>query len=108
MWLVSFLVALVVGAVIAAKRSTTLWVRGESPVRYGQLAVGGVLLGMGGQIGGGCNLGHGLSGAAQLNVSSWVVVGAIIAGIAAARAVQLRIGSPSTNRDWRVATAKAS
>ena len=107
-WLVSFLVALVVGAVIAAKRSSTLWVRGESPVRYGQLAVGGVLLGMGGQIGGGCNLGHGLSGAAQLNVSSWVVVGAIIAGIAAARAVQLRIGSPSTNRDWRVATAKAS
>lgn len=104
-WLVSFLVALVVGALIAARRSKTLWVRGESPVRYGQLAVGGLLLGVGGQIGGGCNLGHGLSGAAQLNVSSWVVVGSIVVGIAGARAVQTRLTPPENITEWRVQAA---
>lgn len=105
-WLVSFLVALVLGAIVAARTSSTLWVRGESPVRYGQLAVGGVLLGAGGQIGGGCNLGHGLSGAAQLNVSSWVVVASIVAGIAAARAVQVRLTSADAPPEWRVQPAR--
>jgi len=45
------------------------------------VAVGGFLLGAGGWIAGGCNLGHGLSGAAQLNVSSWVVVASMAAGV---------------------------
>lgn len=107
-WLASFLAALVVGAVLAATRSRTLWVRGESPVRYSQLAAGGLLLGAGGQIAGGCNLGHGLSGAAQLNVSSWVVVGSIVAGIAAARAVQVRLLRTPVAPDWRVHTATGS
>lgn len=104
-WQVSFLVALIPGATVAARLSGTLWVRVEAARRYAQLVAGGVLLGIGGQIGGGCNLGHGLSGAAQLNVSSWLVVGAIIVGIGLARVVQQRIvgGRPST--EWRVRTA---
>lgn len=89
-WLIAFLVGLVPGAAIAARTSGVLHVRGERPVRYGQLAIGGALLGAGGWIAGGCNLGHGLSGVAQLNVSSWVVVAAIIAGIGAARTVSGR------------------
>ncbi|MDE0804866.1 MAG: YeeE/YedE thiosulfate transporter family protein [Acidimicrobiales bacterium] len=101
-WLVSFLVALVPGALFAAVRAKTLWVRGERSVRYGQLAVGGALLGVGGQIGGGCNLGHGLSGAAQLNVSSWVTVGAIACTIAVAAAVQRRLGLLDLPSDWRI------
>lgn len=103
-WLVSFLAAIIIGALLAAWRSRTLHVRGEEMGRYAQLAVGGALLGIGGQIGGGCNLGHGLSGAAQLNVSSWVVVASIIAGIAVARAVQMRLLTPSTSPEWRVQT----
>ncbi len=101
-WLVSFLVALVPGALFAAAKSRTLWVRGERAVRYAQLAVGGVLLGVGGQIGGGCNLGHGLSGTAQLNVSSWVTVGSIVVAIAVARVVQRRVTGVAFPTDWRV------
>lgn len=100
-WQVSFLVALTAGALMAARLTRTFWARGESPTRYVQLAVGGGLLGLGGSIGGGCNLGHGLSGAAQLNLSSWVTVGSIIAGIALGRAVQRRITAVGTTREWR-------
>lgn len=86
-WLIAFLVGLVPGAAIAARTSGVLRLRGERPVRYLRLATGGALLGAGGWIAGGCNLGHGLSGVAQLNVSSWVVVAAIVAGIRVTRAV---------------------
>lgn len=81
-WLVGFLLALVAGGALAAATTGRLWVRGEQRVRYVQLAGGGVLLGAGGWFAGGCNLGHGLSGAAQLNVSSWVVVAAMATGVA--------------------------
>ena len=86
-WQVSFLGFLIVGAALAAIGSDTVWVRGETARRVAQLALGGFLLGVGGQIGGGCNLGHGLSGTAQLNVSSWLTVAAIVVGIGAARSV---------------------
>ena len=91
-WLIAFLLAIVAGAAIAARTAGGWWLRGETPVRYAQLAAGGFLLGAGGWIAGGCNLGHGLSGAAQLNVSSWVVVASMAAGVglsvSAARAVR--------------------
>lgn len=86
-WLVAFLAGMVLGAAVAARTAGGWWVRGESPVRYAQLAAGGLLLGAGGWVAGGCNLGHGLSGVAQLNLSSAVVVAAIVAGVALARAV---------------------
>jgi hypothetical protein len=81
-WLIAFLLAIVAGAAIAARTAGGWWLRGETPVRYGQLAAGGFLLGAGGWIAGGCNLGHGLSGAAQLNVSSWVVIASMATGVA--------------------------
>lgn len=84
-WLLAFLPGLTLGALLAARRAGALWVRGEQPVRYGQLALGGLLLGAGGWIAGGCNLGHGLSGVAQLNVSSWVVVAAMAVGVGLTR-----------------------
>lgn len=87
-WLVAFLLGIVAGGTAGA-RVTPLdaggfRVRGEQPVRYLQLAAGGLLLGAGGWIAGGCNVGHGLSGVAQLNISSFVVVAAIVAGVAGA------------------------
>lgn len=81
-WLIGFLLALVGGGHLAARTTGRLWVRGETRVRYAQLAGGGVLLGAGGWWAGGCNLGHGVSGAAQLNISSWVVVAAMALGVA--------------------------
>ncbi len=101
-WLIAFLLAIVAGAAIAVRTAGGWWLRGETPVRYGQLAAGGFLLGAGGWIAGGCNLGHGLSGAAQLNVSSWVVIASMAAGVGlsavAARTVtRWRPGSPANS-----------
>ena len=97
-WLIAFLLAIVAGAAIAARTAGGWSLRGETPVRYARLAAGGFLLGAGGWIAGGCNLGHGLSGAAQLNVSSWVVVASMAAGVGlsakAARAVAGRLPGP--------------
>ncbi len=86
-WLIAFLLGLVPGAHLAARRTGDWRPRGETPVRYGQLAIGGFLLGAGGWIAGGCNLGHGLSGAAQLNVASWVAVAAMAVGVGVTRRV---------------------
>ena len=97
-WLIAFLLAIVAGAAIAARTAGGWRLRGETPVRYGRLAAGGFLLGAGGWIAGGCNLGHGLSGAAQLNVSSWVVIASMAAGVGlsaqAARAVRAWLPRP--------------
>lgn len=86
-WLIAFLVGLVPGAFAAARTSGGWSLRGETPVRYLRLTAGGFLLGAGGWIAGGCNLGHGLSGVAQLNVSSWVVVAVLAATVGASRAL---------------------
>lgn len=96
-WLLAFLPGLAVGSLLAARRDGAVRVRGERPVRYGQLLLGGLLLGAGGWVAGGCNLGHGLSGVAQLNVSSWVVVAAMAIGVLATRRVSRRgAGRPAT------------
>ncbi|MEC3980369.1 YeeE/YedE thiosulfate transporter family protein [Amycolatopsis sp. H20-H5] len=84
-WLIAFLLGIVAGAAVAARTAGGFERRGERPLRYLQLAAGGFLLGAGGWIAGGCNLGHGLSGVAQLNVASWVTVAAMIAGLTAVR-----------------------
>lgn len=80
-WLIAFLLAIIAGAAVAARTAGGWWLRGETPVRYARLTAGGFLLGAGGWIAGGCNLGHGLSGAAQLNVSSWVVIASMATGV---------------------------
>lgn len=86
-WLIGFLLGLVVGGLGAARSRGTLHVRGETPPRYAGLLAGGALLGAGGWIAGGCTLGHGLSGLAQLNVSSVLVVSAMLLGVALSVAV---------------------
>jgi len=98
-WLTAFLVAMVPGATIAARTSGGWSVRGETGMRHVQLALGGVLIGAGGLIAGGCNLGHGVSGAAQLSISSFVTIAGMIGGVALATAVRERIAEPL--RDWR-------
>ncbi len=83
-WLIAFLAGITVGGHLAARSAGGYWRRGEHRWRYAQLAAGGLLLGAGGWIAGGCNLGHGLSGMAQLNLSSMVVVAAMVTGVALA------------------------
>lgn len=80
-WLIAFVLGIVAGAALSARTAGGIRVRGEEPVRYLQLAAGGLLLGAGGWIAGGCNLDHGFSGVAQLNVSSLLVVAAMVAGV---------------------------
>lgn len=81
MWIPLALVTLVPGAFLAAKASDTLWVRGEEPIRYAQLATGGLVMGVGAAIAGGCNLGHSMVGVPLLSIGSIVTTLAIIAGV---------------------------
>lgn len=80
-WRVALLVAIVLGSLVAARTAGGWWLRGETAWRLGGLFVGGTLLGGGAWVAGGCNLGHGLSGMAQLNVSSMVVVASMAAAV---------------------------
>lgn len=98
-WQVSFLVAIVLGSALAARTRGGWWVRGESAQRLTGLFIGGLLLGAGAIVAGGCNLGHGLSGMAQLNVSSTVAVASMIAGVGLARLVQRRVAARGRSGD---------
>jgi uncharacterized membrane protein YedE/YeeE len=80
-WITVALISLIPGAFIAAVQSGTLWVRGETMGRYGQLAGGGFLMGVGAAISGGCNLGHSLVGVPLLSVGSIVTTLAMAAGV---------------------------
>lgn len=64
------LISLVPGAFLAAFTSNTLWVRGETAQRYAELALGGLLMGVGAAFAGGCNLGHSLVGVPLLSLGS--------------------------------------
>ncbi|MCZ7531249.1 MAG: YeeE/YedE family protein [Acidimicrobiia bacterium] len=86
-WEGSFVVALIPGAAAAALLASSWSLSRAHAGRLLRLFVGGLLLGLGGQIAGGCNLGHGLSGVAQLSLSSWLVVAAIVGGIMGGRRV---------------------
>lgn len=87
LWLIAFLLGIILGGGVAARSTGVLEPRGETRIRYLRLLAGGFLLGAGGWIAGGCNLGHGLSGMAQLNVSSLVVVICMALGVGHVRAM---------------------
>ena len=76
-WRIAFLVGLVAAAGV--------WfaVAGVAP-RTGfplpWLLVGGLLVGFGTRLGSGCTSGHGISGALQLSVGSWIALAAFFAG----------------------------
>jgi uncharacterized membrane protein YedE/YeeE len=99
LWIPVALVALLPGSLIAARRAGTFWARGESTGRYAQLAVGGLLMGIGAGISGGCNLGHSLVGVPLLSLGSITTTLAMLLGVYLAdRAIaSLRPMQPSTN-----------
>ena len=81
LWIPLTLVALVPGAFIAARRSGTWWLRGESTRRYLELGSGGFMMGVGAAIAGGCNLGHSLVGVPLLSLGSISTTLAMLLGV---------------------------
>ena len=99
LWIPVALVALLPGALIASRHAGTFWARGESSRRYAQLAAGGLLMGVGAGISGGCNLGHSLVGVPLLSLGSITTTLAMLLGVFLAdRAIGLlRPMQPQTN-----------
>ena len=52
---------------------------GDNVAGTAELAIAGLLVGVGTTLGNGCTSGHGISGGLQLAVSSWVFFGAMFA-----------------------------
>jgi uncharacterized membrane protein YedE/YeeE len=69
------------GAFLAARRSGEFAWRGPAPVRLLQALGGGTVMGIGAGIAGGCNIGHSLTGAPLLAMSSLSATAAIVAGV---------------------------
>ena len=86
-WIPLTLLFLLPGAFLAARYAGTFWLRGETGRRYAELAVGGLLMGAGAGIAGGCNLGHSLVGVPLLSLGSITSTLAMIAGVFLAVAV---------------------
>lgn len=109
---IMLLLGVVAGSLLWTLRAGELWVRGEDLPRFAGLAVGGVLLGIGGRVAGGCNLGHGLSGVAQMNIGSYVAVASMAVGVGGAAVIgswlRRQLGGravPAVGRDdWRSTT----
>ncbi len=96
-WEVMLVIGAIVGAFIAAWQGGELtgeWVPamwgarfGDDSfgMRFGAALVGGVIMAFGARLAGGCTSGHGISGALQLAVGSWIaVICFFIGGIATA------------------------
>lgn len=74
----------------------------------GRYLSGGVLMGMGGVLAGGCTVGAGLSGVATLSTSAVIALLAIIAGAWLAARVDARINGRATSEfDVQTATPEA-
>ena len=86
-WITVALASLIPGALLAATLSGTLWVRGESLPRYLELAAGGLLMGVGAAISGGCNLGHSLVGVPLLSLGSITTTLSMVVGVGLAHYV---------------------
>ena len=95
-WEFVFVIAAIVGGAIAAITGGEFvneWLPPMWEARFGdsiafraKVAIGGgILMGFGARLAGGCTSGHGISGTMQLNVASWIsVICFFICGIAVA------------------------
>lgn len=95
-WQVMLVFGMLLGAYIAAVTGgeiTAAWVPAmwesrfgpDVALRLGIAFLGGALLAYGARLAGGCTSGHGISGALQLSVSSWVALACFfIGGVATA------------------------
>lgn len=90
-WGVMLLFGVILGAFIAAYTGgeiTAAWVPAlwedrfgpDVALRAGVAFLGGVIMAYGARLAGGCTSGHGISGALQLSVSSWIALVCFFAG----------------------------
>lgn len=90
-WQTMLVAGVIIGALIAASTGgeitgravPPLWADrfGDGwPLRWGAALLGGALMAIGARIAGGCTSGHGISGALQLSVGSWITLLCFFAG----------------------------
>ena len=103
-WEVVLLTGVVIGALISSRLSGSfsfeavpeLWKAGFGPsflLRAVVAILGGILLGFGARMAGGCTSGHGISGTLQLAASSWLALSCFfIGGFGAAYLLYVVVG----------------
>jgi uncharacterized membrane protein YedE/YeeE len=79
-WSALYVLAVPVGAYISGKLLHESKLKVPPADELLKVLFGGIVMGIGAQIGGGCNIGHGLTGVSTLAVSSWVANAFIILG----------------------------
>jgi uncharacterized membrane protein YedE/YeeE len=79
-WSSLYVLAVPLGAYLSAKLLKEVKLKVPPADELLKVLLGGLLMGIGAQIGGGCNIGHGLTGVSTLAVSSWVATIFIVLG----------------------------
>ena len=90
-WEVMLLFCIILGSFVAASTGheltgtwvPALWEQHFGPgiaLRAGCALLGGAVMAFGARLAGGCTSGHGISGALQLSVSSWIALACFFAG----------------------------
>ncbi len=79
-WSAIYVVAVPAGAYLSARLLHEFGLKVPPPRDLLRVLFGGFMMGIGAEIGGGCNIGHGITGVSTLAVSSWVANTAILMG----------------------------
>ena len=95
-WDALLVLGILVGGWLAARRSGPVAFSAPKPVVLLKRFAGGLGLGIGASIAGGCTVGQGLTGLALLAPSGFVVMGAIFGGSALRRLATRRFGAVSS------------
>jgi uncharacterized membrane protein YedE/YeeE len=102
-WEVMLVVGAIGGAFLAAWHGAELtgqWLppmwearfgEGSYAMRVGAALIGGILMAFGARLAGGCTSGHGISGALQLSVGSWIALICFFAGGIATAMLMFRL-----------------
>jgi uncharacterized protein len=77
---VALVAGTMLGACVSALASGTFHLTRPAPGRLAWQLAGGLMMGVGGILAGGCNIGNGLTGASSLSLKAWLALVAIIAG----------------------------
>jgi len=79
-WSSLYVLAVPIGAYVSGKLLNEVKLKVPPADEMLKVLLGGFIMGVGAQIGGGCNIGHSLTGVSTLAVSSWVANLFIILG----------------------------
>ncbi|MCG6552861.1 MAG: YeeE/YedE family protein [Candidatus Magnetominusculus sp. LBB02] len=79
-WSVFMIIGMIIGSYLSSRRGGEFRLKSCGGNETVDAFVGGFVMGFGAVIGGGCNIGHGLTGASTLAVSSFVTIVFIILG----------------------------